>query len=263
MFRGGFARTLLALLTIAFALPAGAAADSVKIGTSLQRAQDIYAFCVNEGCVGVQRAVATGSELLPLTSPVGGRVTSWSVRSNDDGALYALRILKPLGAFDYMGKGTAFAPSTVPAGPDATLTFATSLPIDAGDAIGLQLGPGTSGMPTQATMTGPGDTMTWAASAPDGSPTMFTGDSSPYQVLVQAKVTYCAVPDVTHQFTAQALQLLASHDCGAKVVRKPKKKKRKRGRVLQQLTQAGVTDQPGAEVTIIVGKKPKGKRRLG
>ncbi len=87
MFRGAFVRTLFALLTVALTLPAAAAADSVKIGTSLQRAQDIYAFCANEGCVGVQRAVATGTEFLPLTSPVGGRVTSWSVRSNDDGAL--------------------------------------------------------------------------------------------------------------------------------------------------------------------------------
>ncbi len=65
-----------------------------------------------------------------------------------------------------------------------------------------------------------------------------------------------AVPDVSHQRTAQALQSLASHDCGAKIVRKPRKKRRKRGRVLRQLTLAGVTDQPGTEVTIIVGKKP-------
>jgi hypothetical protein len=257
MFRGGFARTLVALLAVALALPVAATADSVKVGTSLQRAQDIYAFCANEGCVGVQRAVASGTEFLPLTSPVGGRVTSWSVRSTDDGALYALRVLKPLGAFDYMGKGTAFAPSTVPAGPDAILTFPTSLPIDAGDAIGLQLGPGATGMPTQATMTAPGDTMTWAASAPDEAKTMFTGNSSPYQVLVQASVTYCFVPDLLRQRTQQALQLLASHDCVAKVVKRPKRKRKKRGKVLRQLTPAGTTDQPGAEVTIIVGKKPK------
>ncbi|MGC1799689.1 MAG: hypothetical protein WA701_04815 [Solirubrobacterales bacterium] len=165
-----------------------------------------------------------------MTSPVDGRVTSWSVRSNDDGALYALRILKPLGGFAYAGRGTAFASSTVPSGPDAILTFPTSLPIEAGDAIGLQLGPGTTGMPTQATMAGPGDTLTWGSSAPDGSITIFTGDSSPYQVLVRATVTYCAVPDVSHQRVPQALQLLGSQDCAAKIVRKPKRKRKKQGK---------------------------------
>ena len=103
MFRRGM--LWISVIAMVCALPTSAAADSLKIGTSLQRPQDIYAFCANEGCVGVQRAVATGSEFLPLTSPVGGRVTSWSVRSNDDGALYALRILKPLGGFAYAGPG--------------------------------------------------------------------------------------------------------------------------------------------------------------
>jgi hypothetical protein len=245
------------LLTVSLALPVGAAADSVKIGTSLQRPHDIYAFCANEGCVAVQRSVATGTEFLPLTSPVRGRVTSWSVRSTDDGALYALRVMKPLGAFDYTGKGTAFAPSTVPAGPDATLTFSTSLPIDAGDAIGLQLGPGTTGMPTQATMTGPGDTLTWAASAPDGSTTTFTGGSSPYQVLVQATVTYCKVPDVLGAKAGQARQLLAAADCSSQVVKKRTRKRKKRGKVLRQLTPPGTTGDPGTAVTIVVGKRPK------
>ena len=125
MFRRGM--LWISVIAMVCALPTSAAADSLKIGTSLQRPQDIYAFCASEGCVGVQRAVATGSEFLPLTSPVGGRVTSWSVRSNDDGALYALRILKPLGGFAYAGRGTAFASSTVTSGPDAILTFPTSL----------------------------------------------------------------------------------------------------------------------------------------
>ncbi|MGA6949134.1 MAG: PASTA domain-containing protein [Solirubrobacterales bacterium] len=255
MFRRGMLWT--SLIAMVCALPTSAAAESLKIGTSLQRPQDIYAFCANEGCVGVQRAVATGSEFLPLTSPVGGRVTSWSVRSNDDGALYALRILKPLGGFAYAGRGTAFASSTVPSGPDAILTFPTSLPIEAGDAIGLQLGPGTTGLPTQATMTGPGDTLTWASTAPDGSTTTFTGDSSPYQVLVQATVTFCKVPDVRGMKAGQATQLLAAADCSAQVTKKRTRKRKKRGKVLSQQSAPGSTAEPGAAVTIVVGKLPK------
>jgi PASTA domain len=258
--RGGLRRPRILLLAIvALALPASASADSVKIGTSLQRPQDIYAICGTEGCVGIQRSVATGSEILPLISPVAGRVTSWSVRSHDTGALYALRIFKPLGGFDYAGKGTAFAPSTVPAGPDSILTFPTSLAIDAGDAIGLMLGPGTTGFPTQATMTGPADTLTHSPSAPDGSSTTFLGGSTPYQLLIQATVTYCKVPDLIGGKVADAIQVLASHDCAAKVTKKAKRKKKKRGRVLSQLTAPGTTGVPGTEVTIVVGKKPKRK----
>jgi hypothetical protein len=263
MFRGGMGKLFLGLFAIAWLLPAGAAADSVKIGTSLQRPQDIFAICGTEGCVGVQRSVATGSELLPLTSPVTGQVTSWAVRSSDDGALYALRILKPLGGFEYAGRGTAFAPSTVPpgSGPDTILTFPTSLGIEAGDAIGLQLGPGTGGFPTQATMTGPGDTLTHSPSAPDGSNTTFLGGSTPYQLLVQATVTYCGVPNVLGQKAGAARQLIASHDCVARVTKKATKKKKKRGRVVRQLTASGATGPPGTEVAIVVGKKPATKHR--
>jgi PASTA domain len=261
MLRGGIPKLLLALCFVCAALPATAAADSAKIGTSLQRPQDIFAICGTEGCVGVQRSVATGSEFLPLTSPVAGRVTSWSVRSTDDGALYALRILKPLGGLGYAGKGTAFATSTVPAGPDVVVTSPTSLPIEAGDAIGIQLGPATNGFPTQATMTGPGDALAHSPSVPDGSDVTFIGPSEPYQLLVQATVTYCQVPSLVGLRVPDAVQQLTAHDCAAKVIRKPKRKKKKRGKVLQQLTAAGTIGQPGTEVTVVVGKKPKKKRK--
>lgn len=260
MHRGGITKLLISLLLIWAAVPAAAQADSVRIGTSLQRPHDINALCATEGCVGVQLAVATGSEFLPLTSPVDGRVTTWSVRSGDDGALYALRVLRSTGGLGYTGMGTAFATSTVPTGPDTVVTSSTSLSIQRGDAIGLQLGAGTNGFPTQATMTGPGDQMAHSPSVPDGSNVTFLGPSEPYQLLVQATVSYCRVPDVVGRRTAEAIQQLASHDCGAKVTKKPKRKKKKRGKVLRQLTPPDTSGAPGTEVELIVGKKPKRRK---
>lgn len=261
MFRGGTPKLLAAALLMCAALPAGAQGDSVRIGTSLQRPHDINALCATEGCVGVQRSIATGPERLPLTSPVSGRVTSWSVRSGNDGDLYALRILRPTGGLGYTGAGTAFATSTVPTGPDTIVTSPTSLPIQAGDAIGLQLGPGSSGFPTQATMTGPGDAMAHSPGVPDGSNVTFLGPSEPYQLLLQATVSFCKVPSVVGLRTADAIQQLAAHDCVAKVTKKPKRKKKKRGKVLRQLTPPETTGAPGTEVTIVAGKKPKRKKR--
>jgi PASTA domain len=261
MLTGGIRKLLTVAFLVSAAVPAAAGADSVKIGTSLQRPHDINALCATAGCVGVQRSIATGPERLPLTSPVGGRVTGWSVRSGNDGELYALRILRPTGGLGYTGAGTAFATSTVPTGPDTIVTSPTSLPIQAGDAIGLQLGPGSSGFPTQATMTGAGDAMAHSPSVPDGSNVTFLGPSEPYQLLLQATVAYCQVPNLVGLRVAVAIQQLTAHDCAAKVVKKPKRKKKKRGKVLRQLTPPSTTGPPGTEVTLVVGKKPKAKKK--
>jgi hypothetical protein len=82
--------------------------------------------------------IAVPSDTAPagLASPVNGTVTSWRFKSVTAGGSIALRILHPVGGPSFTGAGTSaqVTPNgTVPAqGP-----FPTSLPIRAGDFVGL------------------------------------------------------------------------------------------------------------------------------
>src|SRR3954452_1578174 len=100
---------VVALLAIAglAASAAPASADTLQIGSSLGHAAAAPngELCTN--CVGIQRSQAGGRSTLPLTSPANGTVTTWAVRTSDVGAVYNLRILRPLGSSVYTGAGTS------------------------------------------------------------------------------------------------------------------------------------------------------------
>jgi hypothetical protein len=70
-----------------------------------------------------------------VTSPVDGVVIRWRMTGAFSGGPFRLRILHPVGGGEYAGAGTS-SPQT-PIGAPATNTFATHLPIEAGDLIGL------------------------------------------------------------------------------------------------------------------------------
>jgi hypothetical protein len=257
------AGTLALAATACALLPAAASADEVKIGSSLDQPMDTAAVCSAQGCVAVQRALVSATTPLPLRSPVSGTVTSWSVRSIDNNAFYSLRILRPFAVGGYTGSGTVAAPTPIPAVTPVggvTLVYPASIAIAKGDAIGLELGAGAGGMPSHSGTSGPQDEVDTRASLADGGDGIFS-PSAPHQLLVQATVRYCEVPDLRGQKTAAAQALLTAADCTAKVKRKPKKKKKKRGRVLSQGTPAGTDLAPDAVVEITVGKRPKARKK--
>jgi len=68
-----------------------------------------------------------------LVVPFDGTVTSFSVASGSAGGAVELRVLKPAGSGEYTGAGTSPA-ETINVG---TTTFTVSMPVQAGDVLGV------------------------------------------------------------------------------------------------------------------------------
>jgi IPT/TIG domain/PASTA domain len=73
-----------------------------------------------------------------VTSPVEGVVVRWRILQGSPGHQYQLRVLTPNGGTAYTATGTSSSVSPTGAGIE---TFATALPIKAGQTIGLDLDP--------------------------------------------------------------------------------------------------------------------------
>ena len=232
-------------------ITAAASANTATIGSALQH-PNTPSICSD--CVGVQLGQAGGSSPLPLTSPANGTVTSWAVRSGDVGAVYTLRILRPTGGNTFTSAGTSTAPS-VPGGTlDSILSHVASLPIKQGDAIGVALGPTATGLP-QFTSNNQADVLGYSTSVPpDGAPVTFVPLGG-HELLLQATVQFCSVPNLHKLKKVTAKQLLAAADCGVKVKKKVTNKKKFRGKVLKQKKPAGTTAAPGTVVPIVIGQK--------
>lgn len=69
-------------------------------------------------------------------SPIKGVIVRWRMMGNAGGASFQLRVVHPEGGGEYIGAGTS-SPG-VPTGPGPS-QFATSLPINAGDMIGINI----------------------------------------------------------------------------------------------------------------------------
>jgi len=232
-------------------ITAAASANTATIGSALQH-PNTPSICSD--CVGVQLGQAGGSSPLPLTSPANGTVTSWAVRSGDVGAVYTLRILRPTGGNTFTSAGTSTAPS-VPGGTlDSILSHVASLPIKQGDAIGVALGPTATGLP-QFTSNNQADVLGYSTSvSPDGTPVTFVPLGG-HELLLQATVQFCSVPNLHKLKKVTAKQLLAAADCSVKVKKKVTNKKKFRGKVLKQKKPAGTTAAPGTVVPIVIGQK--------
>jgi hypothetical protein len=237
-------------------LPAAAGADTARVGSALLN-PPTASICGGPNCIGVQRTQAGGNAPLPLTSPANGVVTQWSVRTDVPGALFSLRILRPVGGTSYQSVGSAPAPSAVPGGTtDAIITYpGQSLPIRQGDAIGVDAGAAAEGLP-QFTSTNATDVIGFAPTFADGNIAAFT-DVPLHELLLQATVAFCNVPSVKGRKIGAAKQALTAADCTPKVKKKEARKKKNRAKVLKQKKQPGTTAAPGTVVTILVGKKPK------
>jgi PASTA domain len=242
-----FAATLAA--TAAW-LPATASADTVQIGSTLNFPA-VPALCT--GCVAVQNGASAGLSTHPFKSPANGVVTSWSVRSGDTGAIYNLRILRQASPTTFLGVGTSPVAIAVTSSANAVHTSSTSLAISNGDSIGLQMNP-MHDIPDHFTGNN-ADVDAWAFPPfADGTQGSFTGTQG-HELLLQATVSFCNVPNVHKLKKVNAKQALASADCGVKVKKKETHKKKFRGKVLKQKKAPGTTAAPGTVIAIVIGQK--------
>ena len=261
-----WARRALGLAALfAAAIPAAAQAETVTIGSQLTSTNSLQYGCVSP-CTAVQRD-RPSPQALSETSPVNGLITSWAVRDMSMGQTLALRVLHPTGPVNYTATGTTTAPSAIPAATDTVYHYAAALPIKQGDALGFQSATALGSIPVHYYTPGHG----WSflqdlTGPPDGSNGAFTdpGSNSEYELLVQATISFCRVPDVSGQTAAAAQQALGAAGCGSQVSQKRlknrKKNKRKKGKVLSQDPAAGSTVEPGATVNVVVAKLAKKRK---
>jgi hypothetical protein len=240
----------LAALAIAVLAPAGASADSVKIGSTLQNSVDSYFLTY----AGVQLTTATPRQIV---SPADGVVTAWGTRTGL-AETYSFWVLHPKndgsGGFTVTGGVTAPGPTT--GAPQGVYSYsAPSIPIAKGDFIAL----GADGPDIPRHNTGnPADVLGGFSITPPSSGGSLAAPTKNLnsELLLQATVKFCNAPDVAGKKVAVAKQLITAADC-TPVVSKKKAKKKKRKRVIRQTTAAGTTGVPGTTVAIVVGKKGK------
>jgi hypothetical protein len=234
---------------------APASANTATVGSALTQLSQANS-CLTP-CIAVQQRQVGGAGPNPLTSPANGIVTQWAMRSTDN-ATFALRILRPAGTNAYTGVGTAVAPTADPGIDDRILRYSTSLPIKQGDAIGVAAVAGDSdvGVPQHTTFGVPSNVVaTNALGQPaDGATATFT-PATGRELLLQATVQFCSVPNVHKLKKVAAKQALAAADCAARVKKKLTNKRKFRGKVLKQKVPAGTTATPGTVVPIVIGQK--------
>lgn len=143
-------------------LPAvSASAATVTVGSPLTAPFEPLPCTTTNTCTGVNFILPEPG--VHVTSPVDGVVIRWRMLLGQPPFAYKLRVLTPAGGFAYTGAGTG-APQ-VPTGPGLQ-TFATSLPIKAGQAIGLDV---EKAAPVGFADENGGSVLGWVPALPDGA----------------------------------------------------------------------------------------------
>ena len=250
--RNAFAAILA--LSAAALLPTAASADTAKIGSTLGHAANTNGeLCAP--CVGAQRSQAGGNTPQPLASPATGVVTQWAVRTSDPGASYTFRILHPASSTTYTSAGASPTVIVPLATTDSVLFNTVSLPIKQGDAIGIAVNNAGHGLPSWPDNVNT-DVVGYAVPVfADGATSNPFTDIPGHELLLQATVKFCNVPDVHKQKKVNAKTALTNADCGVKVKKKDTHKKKFRGKVLKQKVAVGTTGAPGLVVPIVIGTK--------
>ena len=122
----------------AVALALCASSASIAQGATVTLGAPLAGKFVPEDFSGVTSAATVFNTQLPpgkgvVASPINGTVVSWSI-TQAKGGPFRLRVLQPNLGGTYTAVGTS-APAT-PSGP-ATQTFTSSIPIKAGELVGL------------------------------------------------------------------------------------------------------------------------------
>jgi hypothetical protein len=284
----------------ALALASVARADTVVMGSKLTNTFDGG---ISTGpTLSAQLSFDPATSPNPVASPANGVITGWKVKSADDGAIYTLKVLQPNGAVSLVtATNTNFtalrsvqAPTAVPIGTGATtptgviFNYPASLPISAGDYIGVLTGGDDDHVP-QHTTNGLAKNLianNFTGLPANGNAANLLADEQ-HDLLLQATVKFCNVPNVVGQTQAAATAAIAAGDCTSTATTQPlqlraikksfSKKKKNRikasnnalkaqaGLVLSQSPPPGTTAAPaGPPVALSVGevvKPPKKKKK--
>ena len=260
----------------AFAAPASA--DTTVMGSPLVNRYD-------GGVAGGATTVSTqinvaGTTTNPYISPANGIITGWKVKSADDGAFYSLKILRLSGPLsitaatnsNFIGIATSPVSATVPigtgVGTPTGLIFDTpaSIPITKGDYIGILTGGADDDLP-QFTTNGVAENTianNFGAQPVDGNTSPLLADVQ-HELLIQATVKYCKVPNLVGQAESAAAAALTAADCTTGTVTKAKTSKASEvGKVISTTPAKDETAVPGTAVNLTVGvascAKPKKKK---
>jgi hypothetical protein len=206
----GFSRfpILIATVVASAALCASAQAAIVTVGSPLTG-------MTSEGGFAHQPLTFANS-LLPepgalVASPIDGTVVRWRI-IDASGGPFKLRVLHPAGGGTYTGAGTSSA--MTPSGTGIQ-TFATNLPIQAGDLIGLDLSHSTD-MVGVANPVG-SQTIAWEPPLEDGSTSAPTITSASFFEVgfnadVQPPPTITAINPTSGPIAGGTSVLIAGHD---------------------------------------------------
>jgi hypothetical protein len=244
-----------------------ASADTATLGSTL--ANDFDGGISTGPTLSVQLSFDPSTSPNPVVSPANGVITGWKVKSADDGAIYTLKVLRPNGAVslvsatnsNFTAVRSVQAPTAVPAGTElatptgAIFEYPASLPISKGDYIGVLTGGADDHVPQKTTNGLTQNTIAnnFTGLPADGAAADLLADAQ-HDLLLQATVKYCAVPNLKGKKAKAAKRALRAADCAPRIVRKTSAKKL-RGKVIKQKQKAGTTAPPGTAVKIVVGKK--------
>ncbi len=262
-------------LTLFGALASSASANTVVMGSTLTN--DFQGGISTGPTLSAQLSFDPATSPNPVVSPANGVITGWKVKSADDGAIYTLKVLRPNGPVSLVtATNTNFtairsvqAPTAVPNGtavgtPTGLIfDYPASLPISTGDYIGVLTGGADDDVP-QITTSGLAKNLianNFSGLPTDGASANLLADEQ-HDLLLQATVKFCKVPDLKGLKLADAQSKLAAADCGSTVkkkkLKKSKKNRKKKGKVLSQSVAADTTAAPGTPVVIKVAKLKKG-----
>lgn len=254
------ALTVTAALAGAVATAPAASADTQVIGSALALPMSIPGQVCTANCLSFQQAQVGGTGPLPIVSPANGIVTEWAVRTGDPDAIYTLRILRPAGTNTFLGAGGSAPQAPVPPGTtDSVIRYpAPSISIKQGDSIGILQTGAPEGLPQNTTNGVAANVIAnnFGGLPLDGATAPFMPDVQ-HELLLQATVKFCKVPNLKGKKAGAARKALAAADCAAKLSRKPTKKDKNVGKVTKQKLKPGATAPPGTSVPIVVGKQAK------
>jgi hypothetical protein len=180
---GAFLRSASATaVLLVLLLPAAAQAHTITVGSSLWGP---FPSTVTFGfpSAAVTNVVMGDSEAV-VSSPVDGAVVRWRLVPQTATDAYDLRIMHPNGDGTYTWAGTSSAHT---ASTTATQTFATDLPILAGDLVALE----SLKQPNpnfRATFVGGLESEYWAPVSPDGSVSPVTSQLTSFEFGFNADV---------------------------------------------------------------------------
>jgi RTX calcium-binding nonapeptide repeat (4 copies) len=118
------------------ASPAGVSA-AVTIGSSLSSTPSVSACAGGSACTYLQTALPSASRAPGgLTAPGDGVVVRWKLKAGSVGGTAQLRVLRPAAGGGFTGAGASALEMVTQVEP-AVNGYTTSLPIKAGDSVGL------------------------------------------------------------------------------------------------------------------------------